>query len=162
MKSIVSLATRTLELAVIAVMSLLVLDVLWGVVTRFILGSPSRWTEEVATFLLIWLSLLGAAVAFARDAHLGVDYLVAMFDPSARMLTRIVAQVVVILFTVAVFILGGFVLVSETLAAGQLTPALGIKMGWVYLAVPLSGIFILLFAVDRIVDLRSANQESTR
>jgi TRAP-type C4-dicarboxylate transport system permease small subunit len=62
---------RLLEWIVIVVVAALVLDVLWGVFSRFVLRSPSRWTEEVATILLIWVSLLGAAVAFGRNEHWG-------------------------------------------------------------------------------------------
>ena len=142
-----------LEQAVIIAVGSLVLVVLWGVCTRFVLGSPSRWTEEVATFLLIWVSLLGAAVAFSRREHLGVDYLVNKLDPSAQKLMAIVSQVIVVLFAASAMVYGGYVLVSETLLSGQVTPALGLKMGYVYLAVPVSGAFIVLFCLENIVEL---------
>lgn len=142
-----------LEQAVIVTVAILVLDVLWGVGTRFVLESPSRWTEEVATFLLIWVSLLGAAVAFDRQEHLGVDYFVNKMDPGAQLILGVVVQVVILLFTASAMVYGGYVLVSETLHAGQLTPALGMKMGYVYLAVPVSGVFIMLSSLERIGEL---------
>jgi TRAP-type C4-dicarboxylate transport system permease small subunit len=144
---------RLLEWIVILVVAALVLDVLWGVFSRFVMRSPSRWTEELATILLIWVSLLGAAVAFGRNEHLGIDYLVKKFDPSARRLMAIVVQGIVAVFAGAVLVYGGYVLVSETLRAGQVTSALGIRQGHVYLAVPISGAFILLFGLERIVEL---------
>lgn len=142
-----------LEQAVIVAVAILVLDVLWGVFTRFLLDSPSRWTEEVATFLLIWVSLLGAAVAFDRQEHLGVDYFVKKLDPTAQLILRIVVQLVVFAFAAAAMVYGGYVLVSETLQSEQLTPALEIKMGYVYLAVPVSGLFIMLSSLERIFAL---------
>lgn len=144
---------RLLEWIVIVVMAALVLDVLWGVCSRFVLRAPSRWTEEVATILLIWVSLLGAAVAFGRHEHLGIDYLVRKLDPSASRLMAILAQILVGVFAGAVMVSGGYVLVSETLRAGQLLPALGLRYGHVYLAVPVSGAFILLFCLERILEL---------
>lgn len=141
---------RLLEHFVTVIVAALVLDVLWGVISRFVLGSPSRWTEEVAIFLLIWLSLLGAAVAFRRRQHLGVDYFVGKLDPGAAKLLRIVTVLIVALFASWVMIYGGAVLVVDTLRAGQRTPALGILMGYVYLAVPLSGVFFVLFCLDQI------------
>ncbi|NIX00358.1 MAG: TRAP transporter small permease subunit, partial [Phycisphaerae bacterium] len=54
-------------------MGVLVIDVTWQVITRFVLKNPSSWTEELATYLLIWVGLLGAAVALHRGAHLGID-----------------------------------------------------------------------------------------
>jgi TRAP-type C4-dicarboxylate transport system permease small subunit len=151
--------TRSLEWVVIVLVACLVLDVLWGVCSRFVLQAPSRWTEEVATTLLIWVSLLGAAVAFSRKEHLGVDYLMNRFDPAARRLMAIVGQLLIIFFAAAVMIYGGYVLVSETLKAGQVTPALGIRMGYVYVAVPVSGVFITLFGLERIVELGTGHAD---
>lgn len=145
--------TWLLEQVVTLLVAALVLDVLWGICTRFLLNSPSRWSEEVATFLLIWVSLLGAAVAFIHHEHLGVDYFVNKLDSAAQRTLRIVVQGLVILFAAWAMIYGGFVLVVETLRAGQLTPALGIHMGYVYLAAPVSGAFIALNAVEQVVEL---------
>lgn len=145
--------TRLLEWVVIAAVAALVLDVLWGVASRYLLRSPSRWTEEAATMLLIWVSLLGAAVAFGRREHLGMDALVQRLDPAARRWMAAVAQLLCVIFAAAVMVAGGYVLVDETLAAGQLSPALGIKTGYVYLAVPLSGMFIVLFGLEQLVEI---------
>ena len=49
MRTLKDSLTRLLEMAVIAIMAALVLVVLWGVVSRFVLAEPSRWTEELAT-----------------------------------------------------------------------------------------------------------------
>ncbi len=139
---------RCLEYVVILAVGALVLDVLWGVCSRFLLNEPSRWTEEVATYLLVWVSLLGAAIGFRRKQHLGVDYFVHQLDFGAQRLVAIVVQGIVAAFAASAMVWGGYVLVSETLMAGQLTPALGIRMGYVYLAVPISGVFIMLFSLE--------------
>ena len=146
-------AIRAIEFAVIASVAILVVDVLWGVATRFLLGAPSRWTEELATFMLIWVALLSAAVAFDNNEHLGVDYLVNKFDAAGRRVLAITTHIVIFTFVVVAMIYGGFVLVSETLSAGQLTPALGIKMGYVYLAAPISGSVMLCTCIERIARL---------
>ena len=63
--------TRGLEWVVIIAVAVLTLDVLWGVFSRRILGGQSRWTEELARVLLIWVALLGTSVAFGEKGHLG-------------------------------------------------------------------------------------------
>ena len=143
--------TRLLEWTVIILVAALVLDVLWGVFSRFVLGSPSRRTEEIATMLLIWVSLLGAAVGFSRKEHLGVDYLVKKLDPAAQRLMTVVVQLLIILFAGSVMVYGGYILVSRALASGQVSPALGLRFGYVYLAVPLSGVFIIFFALEQMI-----------
>lgn len=169
LKSIYFGLIRLLEWLVITAMGLLVLDVLWGVISR-LLGSlrawllsnhdfnaaflptgQSSWTEELARFLLIWVGLLGAALAFARSGHLGMDYVVGKLHPEARRWMRAVAWLVVLFFAWTVLCDGGWKLMQRTLEMGQETPALGIRKGWIYLAVPLSGAFTILFGVVNLI-----------
>jgi TRAP-type C4-dicarboxylate transport system permease small subunit len=131
-------------------LALLVVDVLWGVFTRYVLGAQASWTEELARFLLVWVALLGGAVAFGRKAHLGVDYFVHRLHPAARKQTAVVAHLVVLFFAGAILLLGGTRAVSEALALGQTTPALGWKMGYVYLALPISGFFVVFYTLQNL------------
>jgi TRAP-type C4-dicarboxylate transport system permease small subunit len=160
---------RLLEGVLIVAMALLVFDVLWGVISRilgtfrawlmtahdlnlaFLPSGQSPWTEELARFLLIWVGMLGAAVAFGRNGHLGVDYFVGKLHPDARRWMRVLTWATVIFFAAIVLLDGGWSLVRRTLEMGQETPALGIRKGWVYLAVPLSGAFTILFSLVNLV-----------
>jgi TRAP-type C4-dicarboxylate transport system permease small subunit len=145
-KSIKKVLDRSLELLVIVVVAVLIVDVLWQVFTRFILKDPSTWSEELAVFMLIWVSLLGAAVALNRSAHLGIDYFVGKLSPKKRLYTEIFAFLCISIFSLTVMVIGGIDLVTNTLKLEQLSPALGIKVGYVYLAVPISGFFLLLYS----------------
>ena len=62
----------TLESILVILMSGMVLNVLWQITTRYLLGDPSSVTEEVARFGLIWLGMLGASYGFGRKVHLSV------------------------------------------------------------------------------------------
>ncbi|MDZ7314750.1 MAG: TRAP transporter small permease [candidate division KSB1 bacterium] len=139
---------RILERLVAVVMAVLTLDVTWQVATRFILKHPSNWTEELATFLMIWVGLLGAAVALHRRAHLGIDYFVGRLSPYSAAVAEAFVYFAILLFAVFVFIIGGLRLVIVTFRFGQLTPALHIPMGFVYLAVPTSGLFFALYSLE--------------
>ena len=138
---------RALEILVMVVVAVLVLDVLWQVFTRFVLDNPSSWTEELAVFMLIWVSLLGAAVALGRGAHLGIDYFVGKLPERMRIATEVFVFFCVAAFSFLVMIVGGIDLVSSMLFLGQPSPALVVQMGYVYLAVPISGFFLTLYAV---------------
>lgn len=143
---------RLLETVLIIAVSILVLDVLWGVFTRYALGEQAKWSEELARFLLVWVSLLGGAVAFGEKAHLGVDYFVGKFDPSARKFTAVFGQLVILVFAISIFIYGGIRVVNNALEMAQTTPALGWKMGHVYMAVPIAGFFIILFTIEQMLE----------
>jgi len=141
---------RLLEVVVAGLMGVLVLDVLWQVVSRYVLRDPSSWTDELATLLMVWVALLGSSVAFIRRSHLGVDYFVGKFPVKWRQPVEVLGYLVIGFFAVAVLILGGVRWVALTLLTGQVSPALGVKMGYVYLALPLSGAIILAFSVGAV------------
>ena len=146
-------ATRALEIATTALFAALVLDVLWGVISRYWPGiPPSDWTEELGIYLLVWVSLLGSALTYRERGHLGVDFFVMHFDSGAQRLAAGVVELCVLVFAVFVLIYGGYRLVSDTLAAGQLTPVLQWKAGYLYAGVPISGLFFAAFAIEHLLD----------
>ena len=116
------------------------------------MSSPSRWTEELAKMLIIWVSLLGASVAFAAKAHLGVDYFVGKLDVNAKKLINVIVSLLVMFFAAVVMVGYGWILAMETLNKGQDSPAMKIPYGYVYLALPISGVFIVLFCLEEIVE----------
>jgi TRAP-type C4-dicarboxylate transport system permease small subunit len=150
MRRLNSLLTGIFERFLMVVMAVLVIDVVWQVFTRYVLGHQSSWTEELATMLLMWGSLFGACVAFARGEHLGFDYFVKKLEPRSQQAAEKYVYAITALFG-AILSFGGYQLVAGTLASNQLSAALGIRMGYVYLAVPLSGVFILLLSLEKTV-----------
>jgi TRAP-type C4-dicarboxylate transport system permease small subunit len=141
-----------LEWFTIILFSALVFDVLWGVISRYVPGIvPSDWTEELAVYLLVWVSLFGGALTYREYGHLGVDYFVGKLDPSAQRWAAIVVEITVLIFAGFALVFGGSRLVAETLAANQLTPVLQWKIGYLYSAVPMSGLFMCAFALEHIL-----------
>ncbi len=153
--------TLLLNWALIAAVTLLVFDVCWGVFTRFVMGEQAKWTEELARFLLVWVTLLGGAVAFGTKGHLGVDYFVGKFDSDVQRLMSIVVHVIVLFFAGAIFIYGGGRVVFDALAMEQVTPALGWKMGYVYLALPIAGIFMTIYTVENLMETLATSAEES-
>jgi TRAP-type C4-dicarboxylate transport system permease small subunit len=143
---------KGLELTVILVTGILVIDVVWGVFTRYVLGHQSPWTEELARLLLIWVSLLGASIGFIQKSHLGVDYFVNKLNEKWQNIGQIVVYLLVAIFASFVLVYGGSRLVSSALRNSQPTPALNVQMGYVYLAVPISGFFIVVFSIETVIE----------
>jgi TRAP-type C4-dicarboxylate transport system permease small subunit len=146
-------AVRGLEVLTLILFGLLVVDVLWGVVSRYTPGiRPSDWTEELGIFLLAWVSLLGGALTYRTHGHLGVDFFVSRFDPAAQRWAAVAIEVCALVFAGFGLCYGGYRLVSQTLAAGQLTPVLQWKIGYLYASVPLSGVFFVAFAIEHLLE----------
>jgi TRAP-type C4-dicarboxylate transport system permease small subunit len=156
LKTIKKILDCSLEILIMVVVAVLVIDVSWQVFTRFVLKDPSTGTEELAVFLLIWVSLLGAAVALNRGAHLGIDYLVGKLPVRIRLYTEVFVFLCIVLFSLCVMVIGGISLVVRTLELGQISPALKVKVGYVYLAVPISGFFLMLYSVIGLVERLAA------
>ena len=146
-KAIKKILDSILEIFVITSVGVLVVDVLWQVFTRFILQDPSSFTEELAGFLLIWIGLLGASYALYTKAHLGIDILTAKLSGVKKQFTQILIHIIVILFAIFVLVVGGIRLVNITLTLNQISPALGIQMGYVYLVLPLTGILMIYYSL---------------
>lgn len=157
MASLWSRFVRALEVFTIGLFALLVVNVLWGVVSRYVPGiRPSDFTEELAVHLLVWVSLFGAALTYREYGHLGVDYFVAKLDPAAQRVVAVVIELAVLLFAGFALVHGGWRLVADTLGANQLTPVLQWKIGYLYAAVPLSGVCFCAFALEHLLKLEPA------
>lgn len=138
-----SVLDRTVAMLLALLLTAMVLAVTWQVLTREVLGDPSGWTEELARFLLIWIGLFGGALAYRRGLHLGLD----LSTGALRILGPGVRHACVLLFAVTVLVGGGTSLVVLTAELDQFSPALGLPMAVVYLALPLSGLFMAAFAL---------------
>lgn len=142
------------------IMSVLVIDVLWQVFSRYILNAPSDFTDELAGFLLIWVGLVGAAYATGTKQHLAIDILPSKLPPEKRRIVDIIINIFIFLFAVSVLIVGGTWLVYTRFYLGQLSAALEIPLGYVYLVLPLSGLLISYYALDDIATiLKSKNEQ---
>jgi TRAP-type C4-dicarboxylate transport system permease small subunit len=75
---------KVLEIILVMLMSLLVVDVLWQVTSRYILVNPSSFTTELAGYLMIWVGILGAAYVAGRNEHLAIDLLVQKSSPRRK------------------------------------------------------------------------------
>ena len=148
---------RALGWVLVVLMGAMVIDVSWQVASRFVFRVPSSFTEELAGFLLIWIGLLGAAYGFRTRAHLGIDLLVTALRGSVRRAATMIAHTLVALFALSAMVMGGLRLVQLAFQLHQISAAMGIRMGYVYLALPIAGLLIILFSVASIARAASAS-----
>jgi len=132
-------------------MAVLVLNVLWQVTSRFVIGNPSSFTDELAGFLLIWVGLLGAAYATGQKQHLAIDLISQKMSLPRKRILDTAINSLIILFALVVLIIGGTNLSYLTFQLNQISSALQLPIGYVYLVLPLSGIFIIYYAATDII-----------
>lgn len=145
---------RIIETLLVFIFGLLVIDVVWQVISRYVVGQSSSFTEEFARFSLIWLTVLGAAyINGSKDGHLSMDFLLSKLPARKKAKRQKVIQVMMAIFALIIMVIGGGNLVYITLTLGQISSALQVPLGFVYAIVPVSGIIIIFFSIYNIKKL---------
>lgn len=136
------------ETVVALLMAVMVGTIVLQVFYRFVLGNPLSWSEELARYVFVWITFLGAAVAYRHGGHIVVETLVVLLP---RRLQRALAWLVDALMVVALIVLlvqgMGIVQVNSNVEATMLQ----IPMSWVYASVPTSAALMLAYQVERTV-----------
>ena len=150
---------RALGWVLVVLMGIAVSNVLWQVFTRFVLANPSSFTDELARYLLIWIGLLGASYAAGMQMHLAIDLLPTRLTGRPRFYLGVLIEACIFLFALSVLVIGGIYLVALTLSLGQTSAALHVPLGYVYLALPMSGFLMMFYAVRAAWGHREALKE---
>jgi TRAP-type C4-dicarboxylate transport system permease small subunit len=137
-----------IEWLLVAIMSILVIDVLWQVFSRYVLASPSSFTDELAGFLLIWVGLLGAAYVAGKNEHLAIDLMLQKMKGAKKRRLQIIINTIVGVFALFVMVFGGTWLVYTRFYLDVKSAALALPLGYVYLIVPISGLLIIYYTID--------------
>ncbi len=112
------------------------------VIYRYFLLAPISWGEEMARFLFITLSMLGASLAMKDRSHFTITILTAKFPAPVRAWLDVVVALGATAL-LAIVIDRGWNL--TLLNRNQISPALGVPMSLPYLAVPVGATLMLLF-----------------
>ncbi len=143
----------------VTLMAVMVLNVLWQVASRYIVRSPSSFTDELARFLLIWVGLLGASYVTGKKLHLAIDILPNKLQGRKERNLTILINILVALFAFFAMVWGGIKLVYITLTLEQISPSLNIPLGYVYLVVPLSGAIIIYYSLANLFEKQESPEE---
>jgi len=143
---------RIIEFILVTIFGLLVVDVLWQVFSRYVLGQSFSFTEEFARFALIWLGILGAAYLNGKREHLSIDFFTRNLSAEKLKKRNKIIEVLMLVFAFVVMVVGGGNLVYTTLRLGQISPAMHVSLGYVYAIVPVSGFFIMFYSIYNILN----------
>ena len=148
MKTVNDAIMHICRLLIMIMVPAMTLVVFAQVVMRYVFWSPFIWAEELARYLLVWISCLGAAYGLRQGAHIAVVFLYNFFGLRTRFgLTLFIHLTVVGFFMVCC--LAGF----EIAAAqwNQISPGLQLPMTWAYLSVPVGFAIMTLFTIELLI-----------
>ncbi len=143
---------KVLANLLIIIMSIMVINVLWQVFSRYFLGAPSSFTDELARYLMIWIGILGAAYVSGRNKHVAIDVLPSRLSAKTQKKLRLIVRILIILFCLFALVIGGSRLVYVTFVLDQYSPALQVPLAVVYMIIPISGLLIIYYKMSDILN----------
>lgn len=143
----------------VVLMAFMVFNVLWQVASRYLLQSPSSFTDELSRYLLIWVGLLGASYVTGQKMHLAIDILPSKLEGKKERNLNIFINISVALFAFFAMGWGGANLVYITLKLEQTSASLGLPLGYVYSVIPLSGLIIIYYSIVNLFEKREDPEE---
>lgn len=142
---------KVLEFICCALLALMTILVTWQVISRYLLNSPSTITEELVLFSFVWMGLLGGAYLFGRNEHMAMTFLFDKLNEINQTKVKLFFEVIIMAFALFILVFGGWNM--SKLSMGQLSSSLQVPMGYVYLALPLSGITTVIYNILNINDI---------
>ena len=120
----------------------------WQIISRFAINASSSWTEELASYSLVWIVMIGIALGIHELSIPKVDIFTMKLPERARIRLEIFVNVLCCIFFI-VLMVAGFRLSFKMMP--QRLPALKISVIFFYLALPIGGTFDLFFSIDHIL-----------
>ena len=136
-------------LMALAMLTLLVFGT-WQIFTRWILGNPSTFTDELLRYVLIIAGFIGSAYCFYRDEHLALTLVTDKATGIFKIILDIFIEVCILFFVVYVFIYGGTKLANT---ATNVSSVMHIPMKTLYMIEPVCGVLIVLARILKYVNL---------
>lgn len=123
----------------------------WQVISRYVLNNPSTVTEELILVSFIWMALFAAAYVFGKMDHMKMSFVLDKLNKKNNLRLKIVAELIIMIFALFILVFGGGKMCS--LCMGEASSSLKIPMGYIYLALPISGILTTVYNILNLHDL---------
>jgi TRAP-type C4-dicarboxylate transport system permease small subunit len=130
---------------------------IFQVTARFLLGTPSDWSEVLTRIALIWMVYLGIAAAIRKGALVSVDALFRATKGKWRRALEVVILCATSIFLLVLLIFGSIVTWRVRF---QEIAGLEISMAWAYLAIPLGSLFALIAVAAHFCDRQNNELDS--
>ena len=150
MQKAIDLFYKALEILLVIMIAAMAVMVFANVVLRYAFNSGLNVSEELSRYFFVWITFVGAVVAFREHGHLGVETLVAHFGRKGRVICMILSNIVIIACS-AIFFWGTWK--QYPINASMVAPVTGISMAWVYGIGFFTGAGCTIIALERLLRL---------
>lgn len=143
-----TVSDRAAQFLVMALMVGISLLTFAQVIFRYFLNYSLYWSEELARYVLMWITFIGASIGFKHKAHMGIDFIVRRLGADGRKVMALIIDVVTGIMAI-VMLLWGYQLAM--FVSMQFSPALFLPMTVPYISIALGGLLTLLHSLAFIV-----------
>ena len=159
MKVLKFLNDRLEEIFLVILMIAAVAIVAAQVITRYVLKVSLPWSEEIARYMFLWLTWVGASYATKERKHVSIDIIYEKLPKAGKTVCTIISTIVWLIFLGMMFYLS-FRLTRSVASGGQVAVGSGIPMWIPYASIP-TGMGLMLFRLIQncVHDLRGAKKE---
>jgi TRAP-type transport system small permease protein len=144
-RTLLDYLARLAELVMVSLATLMVILVSYQVFQRYVLHYTPPWSEELSVYLMIWFGIIGIAVGVRRNAHMALHFFADLMPSGVQNVLKYVRYLLILIY--AGFLTAeGIKMVDLTMS--QRSPAMGLPVGFVYLALPVSMVLIIIFTLE--------------
>lgn len=135
-----------LDRFILVIFAVMVFAIVWQVIARYVLQQPTAWSEELARFLLVWITMLGSALVLTKDGHVSVTVFVDLLPAPFRRFFAIVRDLLIVGMAGILAYYGyGFALAGQR----RTSSGLDMPMLYPYAGIALGGLLIGVFVILR-------------
>jgi C4-dicarboxylate transporter DctQ subunit len=142
-------AEKAVRYALVGIVAVMTIIIILQVLLRYVFLYSLSWSEEVARYLMIWASFLGAGLAVKYGLHIGVEYVINLLPRGPKRAVGFAAKFSILFFLI-LFTVGG--LQVAWALRDQDSPALLFSMFYAYLSAPVGGVFMIIQLWNSIVE----------
>jgi TRAP-type C4-dicarboxylate transport system permease small subunit len=134
-------------------MFLILSGVMIQVFFRYILNQPLMFLSEFTAWSLVWAGYLGAGVALKTQEHISLNLFIDCTNPRYHLLLKILSKCILLIFIISLCYFGFIQALTNT----AFSWAIGVKVMWGNLGIPIAGILMLSHIIYHIMeDITSA------
>jgi TRAP-type transport system small permease protein len=144
----IDVLARVAEFVMVVLMVAMVSLVTYQVFQRYVLEYTPPWSEELAVYLMIWFGIIGIPVGVRLNAHMSLHYFADKMPAWLQKGSAVVTHLMMLVY-VGVLAYQGTQMVTLTMP--QLSPAMGLPVGLVYLSLPVAAVLMGIFILEQMV-----------
>ena len=147
-KKAMDMLSKIILIITAIMLCIMVLIIFLLVITRKFFSYTPTGSEELTLMLMVYSGLLAAAVVYRERMHLGIHFFLQKMKPKPRNRIYFIIDIMIGLFSLFMLFWGSsfaWEMRNQTMSATK------ISVGISYLPIPLAGLFLILFVVEKIM-----------